>query len=130
MRTRDPETGYIAQTWLGHDYGPDRRCKRKRCGGRGMWPCPPNSRFEEGILCLRCADEWFQYPITDKYRTPTSRLTPKRCLAAFQEFLQTKPTEVDIADHNRRIESTDNLFFGAFPHLKKLVEEAEGGKDD
>ena len=124
MRTRDPETGYIAQTWLGHDYGPDKRCTR--CGGRGMWPCPdPNNRFEEGTLCLRCADEWFQHPLIDKHRSPTGRLTSKRCLAAFQEFLQTKPTEVDIADHNRRIESVDNLFFGAFPHLKKLVEEAD-----
>jgi hypothetical protein len=127
MRTKDPETGYIGQLWVGHNYGPDVRCRR--CGGRGMWcrGAGVATLDLETILCLRCADEWHKKAgdLFDKHGWKDMRSSPKKRMAAFNDFCQTKPVEVDIAVHNRRIESDDNLFFGAFPHLKKLVEESK-----
>ena len=125
MRTRDPETGYICQNFLGKDYGPEVRCRR--CGGRGMWY--RGDEFDpETILCLKCADEWFG-PVADalfeKHGWKDMRSSPKKWMAAFNEFCQTKPKEIDIQAHNHRIESTDRQFFGMFPHLKKLVEESD-----
>lgn len=120
MRTRDPETGYIGQNILGEDFGSEVRCCR--CGGRGMFKPP---RQEESPLCLQCFDEWFDSKILDKHRSPHGRISDKRWKAAFNEFLQTKPKEIDIQAHNHRIESTDRQFFDMFPHLKKLVEESD-----
>ena len=84
---------------------------------------PP--RLEKSPLCLQCFDEWFDSKILDKHRSPHGRISDKRWEAAFNEFLRTKPKEIDIQAHNRQIESKDRLFFGMFPHLKKLVEESE-----
>lgn len=122
-RTVDPETGYIGKEWLGRDYGPAVRCRR--CNGRGMWHRGDNLD-PETILCLRCADDWFEAagPLFDKHGFRDMRSSPKKWMAAFNEFLQTKPEGIDIQAHNRRIITTDELFFSMFPHLKKLVEES------
>jgi len=124
MRTRDPETGYICRNFLGEDYGSEVRCRR--CGGRGMWHGGDNFN-RETILCLRCADDWFEAarPLFNKHGWRDARSSPKKWMAAFNEFLQTKPKEIDIQVHNHRIESKDRRFFGMFPHLKKLVEESD-----
>ncbi|GAI96620.1 unnamed protein product [marine sediment metagenome] len=113
MRTKDPETGYIGRNWLGEDFGPDVRCRR--CSGRGMWK--PGNGFDGSncILCLRCADEWFQSPIIDKHRSPKGLLSNKRWLAAFEEFCQTKPKEIDMVKHNAQIKGEDTVIQEMFP---------------
>lgn len=87
-----------------------------------MWKPP---KQEESPLCLQCFDEWFESDFLDRHRSPHGRISAKRWKAAFNEFLQTKPKVINIETHNRRIESGDELFFGMFPHLKKLVEESD-----
>ncbi len=114
MRTVDPETGYIGRTWLGKDYGADVRCRR--CGGRGMWhrgdEFDPNT-----ILCLKCADDWFEMagPLFAKYGWRDMRSNPKKWMAAFDEFCQTKPKELDVKAHNREIKSKDRVIHAMFP---------------
>lgn len=110
-RTRDPETGYIGEIALGKDLGRDSRCVR--CGGRGMRKWPPDSVKHE-VLCLHCSDEWFDkgHIFLDKHKYVWSH---KKWWAAFNEFLATKPTEVDIASHNRRIEAGDRILHRMFP---------------
>jgi len=117
-RTRDPETGYIGRYHTGQDLGIDARCRR--CGGRGMWRAGGRFDHYDTTLCLRCVDDWHESDLLEKHGYSWSR---KKWIAAFEEFLQTKPSEVDIATHNRKIESTDELFFKMNPHLKKLVED-------
>lgn len=126
MRSKDPETGYIGQGSVGIDYGEHIRCKR--CGGRGMVSIPVNQPLNpEKVICLRCSDDWDNMASTlfDKHGWRDARSNRKKWDAAYDEFLQTKPTEVDVAAHNQRIESTNRQFFGMFPHLKKLVEESK-----
>lgn len=121
MRSRDPETGYIARTWKGTDYGPDVRCTR--CGASGMWR-PRGEPDPKRVLCLRCADDWHDMadPLFKKYGWKDTRSGHKKWAAAFNEFLQTKPKEIDIQAHNERIERRDSLFFKAHPHLRELCE--------
>ena len=120
MRSRDPETGYIAQTWKGTDYGPDVRCAR--CGGRGMWR-PGGEPDPQTVLCLRCADDWHDDDsLFEKHGWKDMRSGHKKWMAAFNEFLQTKPKDIDIQAHNAQIERSDDLFFKAFPHLRELCE--------
>lgn len=120
MRTRDPETGYIGQTWTGKDYGENVRCAR--CDGRGMVQIPLYSE-EFKIVCLRCADDWdnMTQELFAKHGFKDAR-NRKAWWAAFNEFLRTKPKEIDIKVHNARIKTTDDLFFRAFPQQKELCD--------
>lgn len=122
MRSRDPETGYIAENWRGTDYGPDVRCMR--CGGRGMWQPAGKAPDPKVVICLRCADDWhiMAHSLFKKHGWKDGRSGHKKWDAAYNEFLQTKPKEIDIQAHNEQIEGRDRLFFNAFPHLKQLCE--------
>lgn len=113
MRTRDPETGYIGQMSLGEDYGPDVRCRR--CGGRGMVSRPVHEPLNlETILCLRCSDDWHMSDLLEKHGYVWSH---KKWMAAFNEFCETKPKEIDIEMHNRVIQRRDKLIHKTFPSL-------------
>lgn len=110
-RAVDPETGYIARhlnklgvtTFL----SPVRCC---RCGGYGMWEVPRSRQ----ALCLKCLDEWME--CGSKYLKKHGFVSSKKkWMAAFNEFLQTKPKEIDVADHNRRIESGDRFIHKMLP---------------
>lgn len=110
-RTRDPETGYLGQNTLGEDFGPEIRCCR--CGGRAMWKPP---RQPESPLCLQCSDELFNSDIWDKCKTPKyDRINNKKWKATFAEFLTAKPKQIDIQDHNRRIEYRGKFIHAMFP---------------
>jgi len=82
----DPETGYRARTKVGHDYGPGVRCDR--CTGRGMCRYPG-----EHILCLRCADDWYESDILERHMPGI--LNKKKWESAYQEFLSTVPGRAD-----------------------------------
>jgi len=74
-------------------------------------------------LCLRCADDWYaEDSLFEKHGWKDARSGHKKWMAAFNEFLQTKPKEIDMQAHNERIERKDELFFTLFPHLRKLCE--------
>ena len=116
MRTTDPETGYIGETWTGYDHGPNVRCVR--CGGRGMWQPRDNEPpvKVDQILCLRCAEDWHvAAPHLYKKHGFKDFRNRGRWEAAYNEFLQTKPVEVDIKAHNRRIEARDKVIHALFP---------------
>lgn len=115
-RTLDPETGYIGRMCLGTDLGVSVRCER--CGGRGMTKVPLYSN-EGRALCLRCHDDWdvAGTALLRKHGYKDARNGHKKWWAAFNEFLATQATDVDIEEHNRRIIEDDFLVHTAFPEV-------------
>lgn len=111
LRTVDPETGYIGEICTGMDLGQNVRCKR--CGGRAMLRFPYFSGVHSEPLCLRCADEWFQIgaQLLSKHDYTGHRARPRDWWAAFKEFLATKPEEIDITEHNNRVEILDTVIY-------------------
>jgi len=110
-RAVDPETGYIAQhlNELGVTTfsSPVRCC---RCGGYGM----SEATRSHQVLCLKCQDEWME--CGSKYlRKHDYVRSEKKWIAAFNEFLQTKPKEIDVPEHNRRIKSDDHFIQTMLP---------------
>lgn len=119
--TVDPETGYMSKVWTGFDYGADVRCVR--CKGRGMWQPGPNDDplKSELVLCLKCANEWHQAasPLLDKYGYIDARSGKTKWLAAYNEFLQTKPLEIDLEAHNARIKARNRAVRNRFPEYSE-----------
>lgn len=69
-------------------------------------------------MCLKCADEWFgpvAQTLFDKHGWKDCRSGHKKWMAAFDEFCQTEPKELDIEGHNRQIESGDRVIHAMFP---------------
>ena len=66
------------------------------------------------VLCLKCQDEWMgcASELLEKRGFVWSR---KIWVAAFNEFLQTKPKELDVVEHNRSIQSGDRVIRAMFP---------------
>lgn len=114
-RAMDPETGYITQhlNELGVTTFPSPvRCCR--CGGYGLWEAPRSHQ----VLCLKCHDEWME--CGSKYLKKHGYVwSKKKWIAAFNEFLQTKPGKIDVGTHNRKIESSDRVIHAMFPQYFK-----------
>lgn len=106
----DPMTGYIARHLNAAAELLDGTKPCQRCGGRGLWG---QARLKVA-LCLPCQDEWMEVcsELLDKHGYVSS---DKKWLAAFQEFCQTKPREVDIEKHNREVLRRDGAIKALLP---------------
>jgi len=80
----------------------------KPIGGKG------DPRFDNVVLCLKCADHWDKYGLLKKHRYVWSA---KKWLAAFEEFCQMEPEVVDIEAHNRSVAATDRWAHTMFPEF-------------
>lgn len=104
QRAVDPVTGYISRnTNTVHLLDGETPCRR--CGGVGLWE-PEGARGQGIVLCLRCGDDWFNSGLLKKHRYISSH---KKWMAAFNEFCQTRPKEIDIEAHNQAISAGDQV---------------------
>jgi hypothetical protein len=118
--TVDPETGYISEIWIGFDYGPDVRCVR--CKGRGMWQPGRNedNKHPDLVLCLKCANEWShandgENSLLRKHGYIDARNSRGKWLAAYNEFLQIKPLQINLEAHNAKIKAVNEIIHRLFP---------------
>lgn len=110
QRAVDPVTGYIARN-MNCVHLLDGKTPCRRCGGVGLWE--PGGAKEQGIvLCLRCQDDWHKSDLLEKHGYVWGH---KKWMAAFNEFCQTKPKEIDVKAHNQDIVAEDRAIRALLP---------------